>query len=271
MSSHLQREKIQELYNSMAETYDDIDSEAFYADQYAAYERHLERHISHLTGRILDLGCGTGIQSAYLANYAQQVTGLDISDQLLRKAAEKCQKFDNVQFVQADARKIPFEDGSFDGVISYGETLSHIPDVQIAFLEVQRVLRPNGLFLFSVVNKWYIGLLYSPQELIQALTSKSGPYRIWTCQDDIGNPTVLPVKTFSRKEIHNVASSAGFIIEEAEAIHLTSSLVPFRWQGHKHTFWDNLYRYLGQLDVNFAKRPLLANFGFSCIYTAQRR
>ena len=88
-----ERETVRRLYNSMAHTYDAIESELSYVNQYRSYERHLARHTSLPTGNILDLGCGTGIQTAYLARHARQVTGIDLSDQLLETAMEKCKHY----------------------------------------------------------------------------------------------------------------------------------------------------------------------------------
>ncbi|MGH9844274.1 MAG: class I SAM-dependent methyltransferase [Blastocatellia bacterium] len=119
------RQIIQRHYNSMAESYDNIESEPFYANQYEVYERHLNRNARFVSGSVLDLGCGTGIQTEWLARYGSQVTGIDISDQLLKMAAEKCASYGTVKLAEADAANLPFPDASFDSVVSYGETISH--------------------------------------------------------------------------------------------------------------------------------------------------
>lgn len=272
MSNAQSRDRlIRQIYNSMAETYDSIETESFYANQYEVYERHMTRYLPLLTGEVLDLGCGTGIQTAYLAKHSKHVTGIDISTLLLKKAADRCARFKNVTVLEADATSLPFPDAHFDAVISYGETISHIDDYQRAFSEAVRVLRPQGTFIFSVLNKWNIGLIYSPVELIQALVNPKGQRRIWRCEDDQGNPTHLKLKTFTQKEIRDIVSNLGFAVLESEGFHISSLLVPLSWQKQASSFWGRVFRQLGALDAKIARTRFWSKFGYSCIYTAQRR
>jgi 2-polyprenyl-6-hydroxyphenyl methylase/3-demethylubiquinone-9 3-methyltransferase len=99
----------------------------------------------------LDVGCGAGFLSNYLAEKNLNVTGLDVSDQSLKVAAlyDKTKK---VTYVSGDAYKLPFANRSFDS-ISAMDFLEHIDNPLQSIKEISRVLKPNGLFFFHTFNR----------------------------------------------------------------------------------------------------------------------
>lgn len=271
MADKAHSEKVKILYNSMAETYDEIEADAFYVNQYKVYSANINSHISYLRGRVLDLGCGTGIQTIFLAQYAQEVVGVDLSPKLLAKATLKCKDRANVKLLEADATELPFESGYFDTVISYGETISHIQNYRQAFNEACRVLKPGGLFIFSVLNKWNLGLFFSPVELLSALRAKGGHWRVWRCEDDAGRPTALELKTFTRPEIVALGESAGFYLCGAEGIHISSLLIPLWMKRSKQYLAGRSFSALGRFDLKFASNNIFSNAGYTCLYSARRK
>ena len=79
-----------------------------------------------MTGlRALEVGCGTGFVSAWMARRGAKVTGIDPTQVQLDTAREMCEQHDlDIQFIKAYGEDIPFEDNSFDFVISeYGSAL----------------------------------------------------------------------------------------------------------------------------------------------------
>ena len=96
---------------------------------------------------VLDAACGVGYGSAYLAETARKVVGVDRSAEALDYARGEYARA-NVQFVEGDLLALPFPDGAFDVVCAF-EAIEHL-DNQRAFLsEAARVLRPDGTLLVS--------------------------------------------------------------------------------------------------------------------------
>jgi ubiquinone/menaquinone biosynthesis C-methylase UbiE len=98
---------------------------------------------------VLDMGCGAGHASFAAAQHAQAVVAYDIAPQMLATvaAAAKERGLDNIRTQQGAAETLPFDDASFDWVISR-MSAHHWHDVPKALAEVRRVLKPGGRVLF---------------------------------------------------------------------------------------------------------------------------
>lgn len=94
--------------------------------------------------KLLDVACGTGSGSIPAALAGAEVTGLDLTPQLFEVARERAAEAGaEVEWVEGDAQDLPFEDGSFDAVISlFGAMFA--PDHAKAASELARVLVPGG-------------------------------------------------------------------------------------------------------------------------------
>jgi SAM-dependent methyltransferase len=107
----------------------------------------IRAHCSQRIDRLLVVGCGTGLEAAILAKGLNtRVTGVDVEtdfDARVRELVELC---------QADARKLPFPDGSFDVVYTY-HALEHIPEPARAIREIARVLRDGGSYFIGTPNR----------------------------------------------------------------------------------------------------------------------
>jgi len=98
--------------------------------------------------RVLDLGSGAGTDSLVAAQMVGDdghVTGIDMTAAMLDKARAAAAEMGiaNVEFVEAEAERLPFPDESFDVVISNG-VIDLIPDKDAVFAEIYRVLTPGG-------------------------------------------------------------------------------------------------------------------------------
>ena len=93
---------------------------------------------------ILDIGCNSGGFMEMLAEKKHcKVTGVDYADNMVALARSK-----KLKVYKASAEKLPFKDGQFD-VVCLMETIVYIDDMDKAFKEIKRVLKPNGLLIGS--------------------------------------------------------------------------------------------------------------------------
>ena len=106
--------------------------------------------------KVLDLGCGQGRHCFGAYMYADvDVFGFDMSRDDVLKAKENFKDFDedsldkSCTFGVTDARKLPFRDSSFDYVIC-SEVLEHIIEFEEVIEEINRILKPGGVFSASV-------------------------------------------------------------------------------------------------------------------------
>lgn len=115
-------------------------------------ERHKE---------VLDVGCGTGNFSLKLAQLGCEVTGIDMSREMLALAQRKISETElKVVFQYMDVYDLKFPDNHFDGVFSMA-AFEFIQEPQRAYNEMFRVLKPGGSLLIGTINldsKW--GELY---------------------------------------------------------------------------------------------------------------
>lgn len=104
------------------------------------------------TDRVLDLGCGTGWASRRLARTvtAGEVVGIDVADEMLRRAEKASAGIPNVRYVWGSAEKIPSPDNAFDKILSV-ESFYYYADQAKALDELRRVMAPGGR-LFILIN-----------------------------------------------------------------------------------------------------------------------
>ena len=145
--------------------------------------------------RVLDLACGVGRDTFYLVERGLDVTGVDASLNGLRAASQIRLKHNlSAVLVAADARRLPFKAGSFEGVYCFGllheftDEHKH-EDVEQVMAEIRRVLCPQGILVLTVLSgNPEAGLpkvqLFTRQMFEGALAGWK-PLEI-SCQDDVG-------------------------------------------------------------------------------------
>jgi ubiquinone/menaquinone biosynthesis C-methylase UbiE len=158
--------------------------------------------------KVLDLGCGIGQYVAALNLLGFKTTGLDISPKSVNIAQEH-----GLNVILGDIRELPFEDNSFDIVIT-GGSLEHFPETEKGFSEVARVLKSKGLFLGNVPNRMTVFVVLKK---IQQLVG------VWKCGYE---------KSFTKKKLKTILNKHFKIIE----------LKKSRWTIGKHKILSYIFR-----------------------------
>jgi ubiquinone/menaquinone biosynthesis C-methylase UbiE len=108
---------------------------------------HLPELFASMDGagrRVLEVGCGIGVDSIQLANRGFAVTAVDLTENALAVARQfAAHRGVSIDFRLGNAEGLDFPDQSFDAVYSFG-VLHHTPDIERSVAEVRRVLRPGG-------------------------------------------------------------------------------------------------------------------------------
>jgi len=113
--------------------------------------------LAPLAGRVLDVGTGFGMLALTLArrNPDVEIVGLDVSEQMIelgRALVERRGLSKRISFEKADAKKMPFPDGFFDAVISYG-SLHHWVEPERVFDEINRVRKSTGMIYVADLRR----------------------------------------------------------------------------------------------------------------------
>jgi ubiquinone/menaquinone biosynthesis C-methylase UbiE len=136
------------------------------AEHYDTFNENNSKEINHLIENILkkygvqtvlDLTCGTGSQVFWLTKSGYEVTGSDISANMLKIAKRKAKKDKlDVQFIKGDMRTVKV--GTFDAVITIFNAVGHLTkrDFEKAMRNIHGNLKDGGLYIFDIINLSYL-------------------------------------------------------------------------------------------------------------------
>ena len=123
----------------------------------------------------LDVGCGTGRWSVYLASKMSNVYAMDPS-KAIYSAANLTKDISGIHLIKASVENIPFEDNTFDLVISLG-VLHHIPDTQKALNSVVKKVKKGGqclIYLYYALDNrsWFYKFIFHASSVFRFFISK---------------------------------------------------------------------------------------------------
>lgn len=124
--------------------------------------------LSGLSGRVLDVGVGTGKNLTYYPGSCQ-VVGIDISSKMLSHARKRAINMDRVSLLEMDGEHLAFTDDCFDYVVTTF-VLCSIPDPVAALKEMKRVCKPDGMVINIEHMKSKHAILSMIEEIFNPLT-----------------------------------------------------------------------------------------------------
>jgi 2-polyprenyl-3-methyl-5-hydroxy-6-metoxy-1,4-benzoquinol methylase len=195
----------EELYENYAQKYD---SECFVQGTVGECD-FIEQEISHDKSlNILDIGCGTGRHAIELAKRGYKVTGVDLSENQLKRAKEKAEEAGlAIDFQIQDARNLPF-DVEFDLAIMLcegGFSLMETDEMNFEILKnATKALKDNGKLIFTTLNGLF-PLFHSVKEFYES-QQKEGQAHCKDCSFDLmtfrdHNTTVIEDDSGNKKEL----------------------------------------------------------------------
>jgi len=140
-----------QIYNRLSKVYDRSYDEPVHRIE----DEFIYKFISgkgFTKGNILDLGSGTGTLLSHLGINSERYTGLDISERMIELSSIK---FPNYKFVNGTMSKMPFDNNSFDSVLSLFGSFSYSLNHAKTIKEIKRVIKPKGKFLLMAYGLKY--------------------------------------------------------------------------------------------------------------------
>lgn len=218
----------------MADGYESL--EPWYEHLYASLHGLLREALASPSGmaqpRALDVGCGTGFQTAILREMGYVAHGLDLSGALLRGARERLPV---AALVQGDALALPYRDGAFDAVACCGSTLSYVDDAGRALAEIARVLEPSGRLFVECEGRPSLDLAWAglSAALGDPLGYEVSAGEIWraamTPRDRecrMRYPGYGTLRLFNAAELDRLLRGAGLVPVRTWGIHSITNLLP---------------------------------------------
>ena len=175
--------------------------------------------------RVLEIGVGQGTDLMQFANAGAICHGVDITDNHLVLTQRN---FDlhgkSVDLKKGDATNIPWPDGYFDCVYSFG-VMHHIPEIDLVLQDVRRVLKPQGTLMIALYYKWsafHLCWKLLCQGLYQGwLFSKGYAGLLATIEGGADGVTTKPyVRLYTKAEVRRLLE--GFVVEDISVHQLTA-------------------------------------------------
>ena len=265
-----QLHETQDAFDSVAADYDGTrGNNALIQDMREEMWRWLDASFAP-GSRLIDLGCGTGLDAARMARRGHHVTATDWAPAMVRRTSERAQLEqlgDRVRALNIGAHELCRLDGTgaFDGAYSNLGALNCVPDLQAVSGECARLLRPGAALVFTVIGRicpWELGYY-----LLRGRWARAGvryargavpvgmnQRTVWTCY-------------YSPREFYR-AFRTHFSLTHYRGVCVFAPPPYLTWVREKHVLW---YQRLWRLDRRIAGWPSLRAIGDHFLMVMRRR
>lgn len=180
--------------------------------------RDLARRLAdRRAGRVLDWGCGYGQVTALLLEQGLDVVPFDYREELSEPTVAPLERYPAIEaHFSPDPVVLPFEDASFDTVLSCG-VLEHVQDPDSSLDEIRRVLKPNGTF--------YVTNLPNRYSYTEKVARVLGHYYHGQLPDD---------RVYNRRSAFDLLERHGFDVVEFRRVHM----LPLTLGGPAQAVWS---------------------------------
>ncbi len=166
---------------------------------------------------VLDLGCGGGRVALALHEAGHKVTAVDINGEIIERAAKR---FPYINFRQGDACTLQFADNTFEAVVFSYNGLDYLrtnTERFCALREIERVLKPDGIFIFSLHNLDYLSLGPFAGGSLRLWLKYLFEYRkeesVQVVEIEYGGFNTFYTRT---SEVKNILENAGFVLLDSK-------------------------------------------------------
>ncbi|MDH3486371.1 MAG: class I SAM-dependent methyltransferase, partial [Myxococcales bacterium] len=186
--------------------------------------------------RVLDVGCGLGVQTVELASRGYRLVGLDISPTMISRARDEAEDQGlKVDFVRGDMRDVVFDE-PFDGLLCWGTTFGYFSEEEneLAIRQFHQVLKPKGTLLLEVVNRdfmigsqpnqvWFEvdGAVCMEETDFDYVTSRLRVKRRVASHDGQERDRLYSIRLYALHEIRAMFERNGFRIDEVSGREAT--------------------------------------------------
>jgi SAM-dependent methyltransferase len=258
----------QVAFDSVAATYDGPRGNNALIQRMRELSWRLIAHYVPAPGRLLDIGCGTGIDAEHFAQVGYSVLATDWSPQMVARAAARSTALDNPDRLRAartGAHELDRIHDLFDGAYSNFGALNCVPDLTVTARECARLLRPGGHLIFSVIGRlcpWELGYYFlrlQPRRALvrfaRAMTAvRLNTHTVWS-------------RYYTPREFYRRFAN-GFELVHARALSL---FLPPPYLIDFYQSAPRLNRALGWLDDHLGAWPLLRSAGDHFLVVLRRR
>jgi ubiquinone/menaquinone biosynthesis C-methylase UbiE len=221
-------------------------------------------------GRLLDLGCGTGLDAVHLARLGHHVTASDWSPLMVARTAERARQesmSERVRAVAVGAHELQRleGDGEFDGAYSNLGPLNCVPDLGDVARACARLLKPRGVLVFTVVGR------VCPWEMIHyARQRRWARVRVRFARNVVPvgmNKHTIWTRYYAPREFYR-SFQRGFILEHYRGLCL---FAPPPYLTSVREKYPRTYDRLWRLDRRMAGWPLLRSIGDHFLMVMRKR